>query len=351
MAKVENVSGGSASGAAQLLSGPRGREGCARVALQQSHDLDLPHDRSRLATFLKHLDQIDTETIAALRDPLDLMAALSSSVDSAMYWQEPHEENQLLDDPLVMTALEPVARALAAAPAAHWWWSPADLEQQAITRWLDRGKAKRPELVGVRDRLEQWRNDTIAEEEQAAKERPAAFDANYSGSWWSTPVTANITTTSRRIGDLPAAQLELVEDSMGWTTARVAPVRIRPRAKVYEINDPDGWVELVEHYPLDVDRSRRHDWWRATGGTGPWQIPDWQAVSRDHDAVHLSVIAYLAGAGRALPTRHGQTVIAGFDPDLTYWLTEGLIETNPPDTWNALDDEEGHRQWVPNPSR
>lgn len=148
------------------------------------------------------------------------MAALSRSVDSAMYWQEPHEENQILDDPLIVTALEPVARALAAAPAAHWWWSPADLEEQAITRWLDREQAKRPEMVGVRDRLERWRSDTIAEEAQAGKERPAAFDASYSGSWWSTPVLANITTTSRRIGYLPAAaQLELVEDSMGWTSA------------------------------------------------------------------------------------------------------------------------------------
>lgn len=345
------MSGGPTRRAAQLLAGPRGREVCASVALQQSPDLHLPHDRSQVATFLEHLDQVDTEAIAALKDPLDLMAALSSSVDSAMYWQEPHEENLLLDDPVIVTALEPVARALAAAAAADWWWSPADLGQQAITRWLDRGKAKRPELVGVRDRLDQWRSDTVAEEHRAAKERPAAFDANYSGSWWSTPVMADITTTSRRIGDLPAAQLELVEDSMGWTSAGVAAVRVRPGAMVYEISDSHDWVELVEHYPLDVDWSRRHDWWRATGGTGPWQIPDWLAVSRDHDGVHLSVVAYLAGAGRAIPTRHGQTVLAGFDPDLTYWLTDNPIQANPPDTWNAIDDEEGHRQWVPNLSR
>jgi hypothetical protein len=350
MSKVENVSSGEPGRAAQLLSGPRGREVCARVALQQSQDLDLPHDGYQTATLLGHLDQVDTAAIAALRDPLDLMAALSRSVDSAMYWQEPHEENQLLDDPLIVTALEPVARALAAAPAAHWWWSPVDLEQQAISRWLDRGQAKRPELVGVRERLERWRSDTIAEEERAAKERPAAFDANYSGSWWSTPVLADITTTSRRIGGLPAAQLELVEDSMGWTSARVAAVRIRPEAKIYEISDPADWVELVERHPLDVDRSRRHDWWRATGGTGPWQIPDWLAVSRDHDGVHLSVIAYLAGAGRALPTRHGQTVLAGFDPDLTYWLTDNPIETSQPNTWKALDDE-GRRRWVPGVAR
>ena len=216
------MSDGEPSRAAHLLSGPRGREVCARVALQPTRDLDLGDDRSQVAKLLGHIDQVDAAAIAALRDPLDLLAALSRSVDSAMYWQEPHEENQLIDDPLIVTALEPVARALAAAPAARWWWSPADLERQAITRWLDQGQAMCPELVGVRERLERWRSDTFAEEERAAEERPAAFDASYSGSWWSTPVLANITTTSRRIDGLAAAQLELVEDSMGWTSARVA---------------------------------------------------------------------------------------------------------------------------------
>jgi len=100
------------------------------------------------------------------------------------------------------------------------------LDQQAITRRLDRGKAKRPELVGVRDRLEQWRNVTIAEEERAAKERPAAFDANYSGSWQATdppagggdvgeygrrPPGLQVTTTSprpeRRRAHMPRAQV------------------------------------------------------------------------------------------------------------------------------------------------
>lgn len=79
---MENVSGGPTRRAAQLLAGPRGREVCASVALQQSPDLHLPHDRSQVATFLEHLDQVDTEAIAALKDPLDLMAALSSSVST-----------------------------------------------------------------------------------------------------------------------------------------------------------------------------------------------------------------------------------------------------------------------------
>ena len=346
MLRVKSVDEGAASRAAQLLSGPRGREVCARVALARTGDLNLPQDQTQVATFIGRLGVVDSAALTALGDRLALVAPLARSVDSAMYWQEPHEENQILDDPLVVSALEPVARALALAPAAHWWWSPADLDQQAITRWMDKGQAVRPEFTGARERLERWRSATIAEEERAAKDRPAAFDANYSGSWWSTPVLANIITTSRRIDGLPAAQLELVEDSLGWTRARVAAVRVRPDRRVFEITGPADWVELVERYPLDVDRSRRHDWRRATGGTGPWQIPDWSAVSQDYDGVHLTVIGYLGSAGRALPTQGGQTVLAGFDPDLTYWLTDSIIETTAPNTWQMRGGDDLGHQWV-----
>ncbi len=54
-------------------------------------------------------------------------------------------------------------------------------------------------------------------------------------------------------------------------------------------------------HPLDVTRSRDQYWPDVTGGHKPWFIPDWLAVSRDYDAVHLSVLAYLSTAGRALP--------------------------------------------------
>ena len=113
-----------------------------------------------------------------------------------------------------------------------------------------------------------------------------------------------------------------------------------------EITTPSDWAGLVTRHPLDVDRSRRHDWYRTTGRTGPWQIPDWLAASRDHDAVHLTVAGYLAAAGRALPTEHGWTVLAGFDPDLTYWLTDSVDTIAAPASWTRKTfDDDGH-EWV-----
>jgi hypothetical protein len=209
-----------------------------------------------------------------------------------------------------------------------------------------RKTADRPQFAGTSERLQQWRHDTLVAEQEAAREWPTAYDTSYSGSWWSTPAHANITTTSRRLDRLPAVQLELVEDSMGWERARVAPVVTLPDRRVLEIVAPSDWTGLVDAYPLHVDRSRRPDWWRATSGTGPWQIPDWAAVSRDYDAVHLTVIGYLSSAGRALPTEKGQTVLAGFDPDVAYWLTDSLSQAGPPSTWRRSQMGDLEHEWL-----
>jgi hypothetical protein len=58
------------------------------------------------------------------------------------------------------------------------------------------------------------------------------------------------------------------------------------------ISCPADWAELVGRYPIDVSRSRRHDWWRATGWAGRWLVPDFAAVApptgwnwtKDHSA-------------------------------------------------------------------
>lgn len=69
--------------------------------------------------------------------------------------------------------------------------------------------------------------------------------------------------------------LASVEDGLGWREARCWPVEPQPGARIYEISGPDRWAELVDRYPVDVTRSRRHDWWRVTHWAGIWLIPDW----------------------------------------------------------------------------
>ena len=111
--------------------------------------------------------------------------------------------------------------------------------------------------------------------------------------------------------------------SLGQDKVTCRSVAVPAGARVYEIDSPEALVHLVERYPLEVTRSRRHDWWRATGATGPLLMTDFAAVRMDYQGIHLTVAGYLRTAGRALPTAGGATtVLAGWDPDKTWWLTD-----------------------------
>ncbi len=133
--------------------------------------------------------------------------------------------------------------------------------------------------------------------------------------------------------------LASVEDGLGWREARCWPVEPQPGARIYEISGPDRWAELVDRYPVDVTRSRRHDWWRVTHWAGIWLIPDFAAVASDYDAVRLSVAGYLTTAGRDLPVGEARTVLAGWDPDETYWLTDVLATAGPATHWVMRDHQ------------
>jgi hypothetical protein len=107
---------------------------------------------------------------------------------------------------------------------------------------------------------------------------------------------------------------------------------------------PEAWVRLVDRYPLDVTNARRHDWCRTTGRVGTWRIPDWHAIADDWDAVHVSVTGYLTTATRAPPLADGDsaTVLAGWNPDQTWWLTDVLATTTPhPASWHHPRDLSG----------
>ena len=74
-------------------------------------------------------------------------------------------------------------------------------------------------------------------------------------------------------------------------------------------------------------------------------MPDWKALAADFDAVHVSVSGYLTSAGIEipLPERDGATVLAGWGPDVTWWLDPGSIRIDDvPVLWRR-DNE----WWVP----
>jgi hypothetical protein len=144
---------------------------------------------------------------------------------------------------------------------------------------------------------------------------------------------------SPRTYHLRKSGLVLVEDEHGNEQARCHPLRPERTPRAYEITGPADWAALARDYPLTVDYSRRHDWWRASGSPGPWRIPDWAGIASDYDAVHLSIPGYLSTAGRALPAGEAYTLLGGWDPDQTYWLTDILVPSGRPTDWHQEGDE------------
>ena len=344
-----------------LLAGPRGRRLCAELLVRSDGELGPPWRWHRLTAPVtgpgeraRLLDDVRASLagtdLAAVGSPPRLQRALLAAVDSARYWQERDDVDLVLADDEVAALLRPVAEAAVAAPASAWWGEPLAVHDQHTLAWEPADAV--PRLAGTRPALLAWREHTVDDERRAARERPADPRAHWSGEWWSTPVTAGLVVTTRVLPGLlgtgrPApTQLLLVEDELGWRTATTWPVPVPEEARVLEITSPGEWADLVRRHPLGVSASRRHDWWRTTGQEGPWLVPDWPAVATECDAVHLTVDAYLATAGRALavPGTDARTVLAGWDPDATWWLTQ-LFDLGEPTRWRRLDDEPP--RWTP----
>ena len=250
----------------------------------------------------------------------DVRDAFRRSVDTAYSWQEPDAEDALAALPEIRSALVPVAERVLATPLAGTWSDPAAPEQWAVD-W--RADTARPLPTGAAALLDEWDAARRADEEQSARERPADPRASFSGSWWSLPL--RLLRTQSRIEDL----LGLVEDAAGLDTATVIPVT--GGGRTLEIGSAEDWAELCRAFPAEVTASRRHDWYQVTGGEGRWLLPDWQRVAAEWDAVHLTALGYLSSATRLIPVDDGYaSVIAGWAPDSTLWLTDSARESDGP---------------------
>ncbi len=58
----------------------------------------------------------------------------------------------------------------------------------------------------------------------------------------------------------------------------------------------------------------------------------------DYDAVHLTAAGYLTTAGWPVPVGEARTVLAGWNPDETYWLTDVLTHAGPAAHWERQED-------------
>jgi len=345
-----------------LLAGPRGRRLCLEILLRASDAREvyeagwavtwaaypLAENSAVLTSFgpgaaaRTQPEVSPAEAAAALArvgvpdlTVAALDAALATTVDQAAYWQPPSGEDVLAATEEVRAALEPLAVAVVGSPHTTWWSSALDRAWQATVRWEDdRPSTAAPEEISAR-----WRAEQQAEEVQSAS---SPENVRMSGSWWSTPAFG-LPRSTRFRGTAGPVGLTLVEDSFGWTSARVQPIAA-PSGEVIEIDGPEAWAALCRRHPFILTASRRNVWGWTTGRQGAWVQPDWAAVAREAAGVHLSVAGYLTAAGRVIDVGDlGASTIAGWAPDETFWFAE-VVPTAPEQRW-TLDEPDATRPW------
>ncbi|MBO1902647.1 hypothetical protein J4H92_11890 [Leucobacter weissii] len=266
-----------------------------------------------------------------------LRECLAESVEAARYWEEPDGADVLAASAEMRAELSRVAEHIAASPAAAWWWSPVDHRTQWVLQWDDP-----PERIGggAHELLSSERELLIREELAARRERPVDPTAHWSGEWWSRP-PLGIPSSSRALFDGAPAGLWLVEDSWDWENAWTARLGLPAGLRTLEIEAAETWAGLCSRFPLEVTAQKRHDWFRATGRAGRWVMPDWAGVAEHYDAVHLQVGAYLSAAGSAIPVgTDTATVIAGWDPDRSYWFSSTVRLIDEPLRWTRSERED-----------
>lgn len=353
-------------GSDHLVAGPRGRRLCLEfvVALARDSATTEAAELLRAVFFAAHhldpgrgvsmvmssasgegprpaMPSFTPEDVAELVSALPLgdiddcllMEALTVAVDNARYWQEPDGEDVLAAERSVRASLARVAASIASSDAAAWWAEPLNRAAQYSVAFQDEGSLGSTRPGRAAEHLQRWRSETVSSETRARRERTSDPHADWSGEWWSTP-PRQLTRTTRSLGAEGALGLRLVEDGDDWDRASVHPVEVPDTLNVYEVDGPHAWGRLCGRFPLEVTASRRHDWFRTTGATGGWVIPDWSRAAEEFDAIHLTVAGYLETAGRAVAvTEDTASVLAGWDPDQTYWLTDVTLASAPARTW------------------
>jgi hypothetical protein len=140
--------------------------------------------------------------------------------------------------------------------------------------------------------------------------------------WWVQPGSDRIADTTRQlVGSALPVKLFCHDD---WVVdkknVQIWVAEVPVGTKIYEVHSPSDWVNLVTRFPREYPNPTMGEWLRWTDRSGPWLLPDWKAIAKNYDGVHVSVGGYLSTSYQALPIGDHFTILSGWHPDSTSWL-------------------------------
>jgi hypothetical protein len=137
---------------------------------------------------------------------------------------------------------------------------------------------------------------------------PSRFGTDLSPFGGGTPKPRAALWTTTSVGSMPGGwsfYLRIGEDG------RAPPYRLwrleaLPSARVYEVHGPEHWRALCIRYPGEVREGRL--------------MPDWPAVARDWNGVHLSIGGLLTAERVVVDAGGSRAQLTGWDTESTVWL-------------------------------
>ena len=203
----------------------------------------------------------------------------------AVDWWDPHRDGFRVEWALTDGGQQrDIAQAIARHPAFAWWWEPMDTEAQV---WLSprvlRGNAN-ADHNPTYEPLDPFRPEHWIDEEYQ-------------------PGTGTLrggTTAEATAYALTAADFISAFPLAGW---RVRPMR---EAQVWEVHHPRDWHALCTAYPKIAQDGRL--------------TPEWSAVAREWDGVHLSLGGVLSCERARYEDAHGWSMMEGWHVEGTKWV-------------------------------
>jgi hypothetical protein len=133
--------------------------------------------------------------------------------------------------------------------------------------------------------------------------------------------------TSSVVEGMPSAWWPVMTSGLiaGVTDVHVWRVSAAPDVRVFEIRKPEDWRRLCEQFPGFSRAVPPAGPGRRSSGAATVVVePDWRAVSREFDAVHLTAAGLVTAQGVATPLDGGVALLWGWDAESTAWLTPAI---------------------------
>jgi hypothetical protein len=249
-------------------------------------------------------------TAAEVADPLMTMHLLADAVCDVSIWRsdyEPTVEHLLTAGP----GMRSLAQAVLAHPGTNWWFGPMPRDRQL---W---------HVGGIQTDFLAARNPFVPEREPTDWERYAqkpAWGIQTSTDAAKSGLSANQEGASGSAGDLGPVEYPLERFRL----------LISPSARIYSVNGPGSWRRLCLAYPGTYGGQRGPDAavsarLRGYYGDQAWYtpgqvIPDFAAIARDWDGVHITLGGLLTGSHVRVDGPEGWTWLWGYDAEMTIWL-------------------------------